>query len=55
MEKSKKTDFSEKPIDEMTRNDGTNAPGCPFWFFGDENSADNDLKKKFEVVDEKED
>lgn len=25
---------------------------CPFWFFGNEDSADNDLKEKFEVVDD---
>ena len=27
-------------------------PGCPLWIFGDEKSAENDLNKKFEVIDE---
>lgn len=28
------------------------SPGCMLWIFGDENSADNDLRQKFEIVDE---
>lgn len=47
MEKSKKASFSEQPNDERNV-----IGGCPWWIFGDENSADNDLKEKFEVVDE---
>lgn len=30
-------------------------PGCPFWIFGNEESANTDLKDKFEIVDEKKD
>ena len=53
MEEAKKIDISGRPKDE--KND-INIPGCPFWFFGNEDSADNDLKEKFEVVnDEKKD
>lgn len=29
-------------------------PGCLLWIFGDEDSADNDLKQKFEIVDDEE-
>jgi hypothetical protein len=47
MEKSKKTDFSERPIDKNKVD-----PSCPWWIFGNEESADNDLKEKFEVEDE---
>lgn len=32
--------------------DGTNIPGCPLWIFGNEESADNDLKDKVEIKDE---
>lgn len=53
MENAKKIDISGRPADEEIKHkDGTNAPGCPFWFFGNENSVDNDLKEKFEVVDD---
>ena len=52
MEETKKTNLSNGT--KQNTDDGLGMPGCPFWFFGDENSADNDLKKKFEVVDEKE-
>lgn len=53
MEDAKKIDISGRPADEEVKHkDGTNAPGCPFWFFGNEDSADNDLKEKFEVIDD---
>ena len=53
MENAKKIDFSSRPKDEEIKHkDGTNAPGCAFWFFGNEDSADKDLKEKFEVVDD---
>lgn len=53
MEDAKKIDFSGRPKDEEIKHkDGTNAPGCPIWIFGNEESADNDLKEKFEVVDD---
>lgn len=47
MEKSKKIN-STKELDEKVKNDWGGS-GCPFWVFGDKNSADNDLKEKFEV------
>lgn len=49
MEKSKTAHFGKKPKDER----GV-TPSCPWWIFGDENSANNDLEKVVEVVDEKE-
>ena len=30
------------------------SPGCALWIFGDADSADNDLKQKFEIVDDEE-
>lgn len=27
-------------------------PGCSVWIFGDDNSVENDLKGKFEVIDD---
>ena len=48
MEDANKIDFSERPKEVKN---GIGGPSCPFWFFGNENSADNDLKKKFEVVE----
>lgn len=47
MEKSKKINFKGRPKEE--RNVGV---GCPVWIFGNKKSANNDLKKKFEIVDE---
>lgn len=47
MENTEKIDLTKRPKDER----GVN-PSCPIWIFGDENSADKDLKEKFEVVDE---
>lgn len=49
MENTEKIDITKRPKNESGVND---IPGCPFWFFGDENSADKDLKEKFEVVNE---
>lgn len=49
MEDAKKIDISGRPKE--VKNDTWGA-SCPFWFFGNENSADNDLKEKFEVVDD---
>lgn len=48
MEEAKKIDFSDRPKD--VKND-TWIPSCPVWIFGNKDSADNDLKKKFEVVE----
>lgn len=50
MEKAEKIDFSNRPKDTMNESGGM--PHCPFWFFGNEDSADKDLKEKFEVVDD---
>ena len=47
MENTEKIDTSKRPKDER----GV-TPGCYLWIFGDEKSADKDLKDKFEVVDE---
>lgn len=49
MEKAKTIDLSKRPIEE--RNEG-NIPGCPVWIFGDDESADRDLKEKFAIKDE---
>lgn len=49
MENTEKIDLSKRPKNEKGIND---IPSCPIWIFGDENSADKDLKEKFEVVDE---
>lgn len=50
MEKAEKVN-SSKTTDERIKND-TWTPGCPFWIFGDKDSAKNDLKEKFEIVDD---
>lgn len=49
MEDAKKIDFSDRP--QEVKND-TWGSSCSFWFFGNEDSADNDLKKKFEICDD---
>lgn len=50
MEKSEKIDFSNRPKDEDVKN--TWGAGCPVWIFGNEKSADKDMKEKFEIVDD---
>lgn len=47
MEKTNTFDFAERPSAEEK---GV-ITGCPFWFFGDEDSATEDLTALFEVVD----
>lgn len=47
MENTEKIDTSKRPKDERGLN-----PSCALWIFGDEKSADKDLKETFEVVDE---
>lgn len=49
MEDAKKIDFSERPKEVKN---GIGGAGCPVWIFGNEDSADNDLKKKFEICDD---
>lgn len=51
MEKAKAIDFSNRPADNEVKN-GIGGAGCPVWIFGNEDSADNDLKKKFEICDD---
>ena len=51
MEKAKAIDFSNRPADNEVRN-GIGGSSCPIWIFGNEDSADNDLKEKFEVIDD---
>lgn len=52
MEKSKTIDLSNRPKDESVKADNTWGSSCPIWIFGNGDSADNDLKEKFEVVDD---
>lgn len=52
MENSKATNPT-KETDERVKND-TWTPSCPFWFFGNEDSAKKDLDEKFEVIDDEE-
>lgn len=48
MENTEKIDISKRP--KGTRNIG--GAGCGFWILGNNDSADKDLKEKFEIVDE---
>ena len=50
MEKAKTANLNEKS-DERVKNDWGGGH-CPFWVFGDEDSAKNDLDHAFEVVDD---
>ena len=52
MEKSKKIDLSNRPADQEQTKDWIGGAGCPVWIFGNGESADNDMKEKFEIVDE---
>lgn len=49
MEETKTTNPT-KEIDERVKSD-TRGPSCPFWIFGDDDSAKNDIDNAFEVVD----
>ena len=51
MEDAEKIDISNRPS-EKDAHEGIGGAGCPFWFFWNEKSADNDMKGKFEVVGE---
>lgn len=54
MEKAKTIDFSNRPSNE--ERNGVGGGSCPFLWFGDENSADADMKEKFNIIeDEKKD
>lgn len=56
MEKAKKTNPNEKSTEQVRNNDDWGSTSCPWWIFADKKSADNDLKEKFEIVeDEKKD
>ena len=48
---NKTIDLTNRPKD-LTKTDDGYIPGCSVWIFGDEKSAENDLNKKFEVIDE---
>lgn len=48
MEETKTIDFSNRPKDQKN---GIGGASCPIWIFGNEKSADNDLRGKFEIVD----
>lgn len=50
MEKAEKVNYV-KETDERVKND-TWTPSCPFWIFGNEDSAKKDLDDKFEVADD---
>ena len=54
MEETKKIDISNRPSNE--ERNGIGGAGCPVWIFGDEKSADTDMKEKFNIIeDEKKD
>lgn len=55
MEETKKTNSNEKPAEQVKNNGDWGGGSCPFWIFGNEESANADLKDKFEIVDEKKD
>lgn len=48
MEKTKNIDLSNRP----NLSDDTWIPHCSFWFFGNEESADNDLKQMLKICDD---
>lgn len=50
MEETKTTHSSTVKNEEQREG----SPSCMLWIFGDEDSADNDLKQKFEIVDDEE-
>lgn len=50
MEKSKEVNFT-KATEEKVKNDWGGG-SCPWWIFGNEDSAKKDLYDKFEVVDD---
>lgn len=50
MEETKTTHISTVKNEEQREG----SPSCMLWIFGDEDSADNDLKQKFEIVDDEE-
>ena len=52
MEKSEKIDISGRPSNE--ERNGIGGAHCGFWIFGNEKSADNDMKDKFDIIDDEE-
>ena len=46
----KTIDLTNRPKNVST-SDGGYIPSCTLWILGDEKSAENDLNKKFEVID----
>lgn len=52
MENAKKTNPANEVADERVKRTGGGGSSCSFWIFGDDESADNDLKDTFEVIDD---
>ena len=51
MEKTTKTILqNERPINDVKQ--GWDPGGCSFWILGDDDSARNDLKSKFEIKED---
>ena len=44
--------FVNRPKDIVVTGDGGYIPGCSVWILGDDNSVENDLKGRFEVIDD---
>ena len=55
MENSKKINTAKGPLQDERVKNTIGGASCPFWIFGNKNSADKDLQGKFEIVDEKKD
>lgn len=53
MEETKANVICDKDV--KTSGDDGWGSGCPFWFLGNEKSADADLKEKFEVAEDEKD
>lgn len=50
MEKFNDICLENRPKNIVTT-DGGYIPGCTVWIFGDENSVENDLKGRFEIIE----
>lgn len=53
MEQTKKSTVQNTTV--KTNGDDGWGGGCPWWIFGNEQSAENDLKDKFNVIEDEED
>ena len=52
MENTKKVNPAKEPLQGERVKNTIGGASCPFWIFGDEDSAKNDLDNAFEVVDD---